>query len=84
MLLGDFNLTPWSFAMRGLDFGLKPMTRRTRGVLSYPARLGRLTPLSFLAIDQVFAGPDWRTARVERLARGGSDHYPVMVTLRRR
>ncbi len=83
ILAGDFNLTPWSFALRRIDrdYGLE---RRDRAIFSWPARpfLGHLrSPLAFLPIDHVYAGSAWRTVRIERGPRLGSDHYPVMITL---
>jgi endonuclease/exonuclease/phosphatase (EEP) superfamily protein YafD len=79
ILVGDFNLTPWSFAMRGLDPTLAPLTRRTHGLLTFPANF----PLPYLALDQVFAAPAWKTVAIERLPRAASDHYPVRVVLKR-
>lgn len=79
---GDFNSTPWSFSRRREDraFGLE---RRTRMLFSWPAaRSGAAaSPLPFLPIDHVYAGPAWRTVSVERGPRLGSDHYPVIVRL---
>lgn len=83
VLAGDFNLTPWSWAMRRSDADLAPLTRVTRATWSYPARIGSGTPLPLplLPIDQLFAGPEWTLVGVDRLARTGSDHYPVRVRL---
>lgn len=84
ILLGDFNLTPWSFALRHQDerFGFE---RRTRALFTWPVRpfaRGRLTsPIPFLPIDQVYAGSDWRTVSIELGPKLGSDHLPVIVTL---
>jgi len=84
ILTGDFNSTPWSFSRRREDamFGLE---RRTRALFSWPAgrvsRFGLETPVPLLPIDHVYAGPGWRTVKVERGPRLGSDHYPVIVTL---
>jgi endonuclease/exonuclease/phosphatase (EEP) superfamily protein YafD len=82
IVVGDFNLTPWSFTLRRQDrrFGLQ---RRTRALWSWPARTpsGAPFPVPFLPIDQLYAGTDWRTVSVERGPRQGSDHYPVIVTL---
>lgn len=79
---GDFNSTPWSFSRRREDhaFGLE---RRTRMLFSWPANRsgGAASPLPFLPIDHVYAGPAWRTVSVERGPRLGSDHYPVVVRL---
>jgi len=86
IVAGDFNSTPWSFGLRRQDarFGL---ARRTRALFTWPAAPfmgGRLTsPVAFLAIDQVYAGSDWQSVSVKRGPRLGSDHYPVVVVLRR-
>ena len=83
---GDFNSTPWSFALRRLDRALG-LVRRTRALPSWPAgrfsRLGIVAPFPVLPIDQIYAGPDWRTVHVERGPVLGSDHYPIMVVLSR-
>jgi endonuclease/exonuclease/phosphatase (EEP) superfamily protein YafD len=87
VLLGDFNLTPWSYAMRGLDRNLQPMTRHTRALFSWPAYQWNSKtkwPFPFLPIDHVYAGSQWRATRVDRLPRAGSDHFPVVVDLRLR
>lgn len=83
---GDFNSTPWSFSLRRYDkaFG---MERRTRGQATWPAapitRYKIQPPFPLLAIDQVYAGKAWKTVGVKRGPRLGSDHYPVLVVLRR-
>jgi endonuclease/exonuclease/phosphatase (EEP) superfamily protein YafD len=84
IVAGDFNSTPWSFTRRAQDrrFGLE---RRDKAVFSWPAQ--PITshnipmPVPFLPIDHVYAGSDWKTVKVERGPRTGSDHYPVIVTL---
>ena len=84
IVAGDFNSTPWSFAMRRQDalFGLE---RRTRALPTWPARWLKdaPAPLPFLPIDHVYAGPAWRTVSVQRGPRTGSDHYAVIATLAR-
>lgn len=86
IVAGDFNSTPWSFAMRREDRQLG-LTRRTRALFTWPANAvshDKLpAPFPVLPIDQVYAGPGWATVRVERGPKLGSDHYPVIVTLRR-
>lgn len=82
VLAGDFNLTPWSHAMKGLDEGLRPMRRATRALFSFPARVaGEAASFPFLPIDHLFAGPRWSVASATRLPRTGSDHYPIRVEL---
>ncbi len=86
IVTGDFNSTPWSFSLRRQDrlFGLE---RRTRALFTWPA--GRFSghdfaaPFPILAIDQVYAGSDWKTVSVRRGPALGSDHYPVVVELAR-
>ncbi len=83
ILAGDFNLAPWSFAMRRQDRLLRPLLRRTHGISTWPARIGRVNlrmPFPILAIDQVYAGPGWKRAWVQRLPLAGSDHYGLAVS----
>lgn len=82
ILTGDFNSTPWSFTLQRQDkaFGLE---RRTRAMPSWPARFERTgfqPSFPILPIDHVYAGKAWRTVKVERGPRLGSDHRPVVVT----
>lgn len=85
ILAGDFNLTPWSFAMKRLDRDLG-LQRRTRLLPTWPTpsrpETHGLAP-AVLPIDHVYAGKGWRTVRVRRGPDLGSDHYPVVVTLTR-
>jgi len=84
IMLGDFNLTPWSFALQRLDRDLG-MIRRDRALWSWPARAhgraphGPLAP--WLPIDHVYAGSAWKTVSVTRGPRLASDHFPVIVVL---
>ncbi|MBX3479542.1 MAG: endonuclease/exonuclease/phosphatase family protein [Caulobacter sp.] len=86
IVAGDFNSTPWSFSLRRQDkrFGLD---RRTHALASWPAapfsRHRIDLPFPVLPIDQVYAGQDWKTVSVTRGPKLGSDHYPVVVVLRR-
>jgi endonuclease/exonuclease/phosphatase (EEP) superfamily protein YafD len=86
IVAGDFNSTPWSFSLRRQDqrFGLN---RRTRALASWPAapfsRYQVTWPFPLLPIDHVYAGSDWKTVSVRRGPKLSSDHYPVVVVLRR-
>jgi endonuclease/exonuclease/phosphatase (EEP) superfamily protein YafD len=77
IVAGDFNLTPWSFALRRLDWRLG-LERRDRALSSWPA-MG--APAPFLPIDHVYAGRAWRTVRVEQGPSFGSTHYPLIAVL---
>jgi endonuclease/exonuclease/phosphatase (EEP) superfamily protein YafD len=85
VLVGDFNLTPWSYTLRNQDQALRPMARRTRALFTYPALIprARFKSLPFLPIDQIYATPDWKVTDVKRLARSGSDHFPIIATFSR-
>jgi endonuclease/exonuclease/phosphatase (EEP) superfamily protein YafD len=87
ILAGDMNATPWSYTLRAQDRALG-LERRTRALFSWPAapmtRWRVTPPLPFLPIDHVYAGSDWATVSVRRGPAVGSDHYPVIVQLRRR
>jgi endonuclease/exonuclease/phosphatase (EEP) superfamily protein YafD len=83
IMLGDFNQTPWTFAMRRLETAVG-MRRRTGTLFTWPIRYDRngrrLPGPAFLPLDHVFAGPGW-ASHVERGPPLGSDHYPLLVKL---
>lgn len=86
IVTGDCNAGGSSFTLRDQDALLPSLTRRTRGVFSWPAIVDGThwpAPFPFLAIDQLYATRDWRTLDVTRLPRSGSDHYPILVRLAR-
>ena len=83
---GDFNLPPWTAALKRQDAAFAPMTRRERALFTWPARIarmGRNAPFPILAIDHLYAGAAWKTLAVRRLPRAGSDHYGILATLAR-
>jgi len=77
IVVGDFNLTPWSFALQDFD-RRSGMTRLDRAIYSWPGRpfwRGRLkAPVPFLPIDHVYAGSAWRTVSITPSPQRGSDH----------
>ena len=82
----DCNSSVGSFALLQQDSELQGLTRRTRGIFSWPAIVDGAhwpAPFPFLAIDHLYATPDWKTTGLRRLPRSGSDHYPILVTLAR-
>ena len=84
LLVGDFNLTPWSFALRRIDAQLS-LSRRSHGVASWPHRLpalgGAWFPAPFLPIDQIYAGSVWKVASIQRGPGTGSDHFGLIAHL---
>lgn len=94
IVAGDFNSTPWSFALLKLERSMG-LNRLTQGQSTFPARQYRGEGLrdrarrlpswfAFAPIDHVFAGDAWRAVKVTRGPKLGSDHYPVIVELARR
>ena len=87
MHLFELALLPHITAPIGASDGLFGLERRTRALFTWPAgRFSRLrfaAPFPILAIDQVYAGSDWKTVAVRRGPELGSDHYPVVVELAR-
>ena len=86
IVTGDFNSTPWSFTLKRQDKALG-LRRWTRAIPSWPAsKFSRVmvAPAPFLPIDHVYAGSEWHAVSVERGPALGSDHRPMVVTLRRK
>lgn len=86
IVTGDFNSTPWSFTLKRQDKALG-LRRWTRAIPSWPAsKFSRVmvAPAPFLPIDHVYAGSEWHAVSVERGPALGSDHRPIVVTLRRK
>lgn len=76
IIVGDFNATPWSRAMKSLDASLD-LERITLALPTWPG------PVPLLPIDHVYAGKSWRTVSIRRGPNLGSDHYPLVVELAR-
>lgn len=82
IVLGDFNSTPWSFALGRLVHA-SGLTRWSRAQFSWPAlaATGGLIPAPILPIDHVLAGQHWRVVSLARGPDLGSDHYPLIARL---
>ncbi len=82
ILVGDFNSTPWSYALRRFSSqtGLK---RQTRNLVTYPKLLfwsGRWRQtLAFLPIDHLFSRGDIAMLDVVTGNPAGSDHLPLIA-----
>jgi endonuclease/exonuclease/phosphatase (EEP) superfamily protein YafD len=86
IVTGDFNSTPWSFTLKRQDKALG-LRRWTRAIPSWPdSKFSRVmvAPAPFLPIDHVYAGSEWHAVSVARGPALGSDHRPILVTLRRK
>lgn len=86
IVAGDFNATPWSFALKRQDKVLG-LQRWTHALASWPA--GNFSRLAYakaplLPIDHIYAGAAWRAVAVKAGPILGSDHRPVVIWLRRR
>jgi endonuclease/exonuclease/phosphatase (EEP) superfamily protein YafD len=83
ILAGDLNLTPWTFALQRLDHALRPMTRITHSLPSYPGNMS-VAGVPFppvMPIDHIYVGPAWLVRNVETLPIPGADHRAVRAVL---
>jgi endonuclease/exonuclease/phosphatase (EEP) superfamily protein YafD len=80
ILAGDFGMTPWSDKLRGFTeaTGLK---RYNTFHFTWPLHARGLTLLPFVAIDNVFASPDFANIATRVGPRLGSDHRPVIADI---
>ena len=82
LVVGDFNLTPWSYAQR--DFATAAgLTRQTHGILTWPARFwvkGWRDTQPLLPLDQVMSRGPITVNDLHAGERTGSDHLPIVVT----
>ncbi len=81
ILVGDFNSTPWSYALRRFAFAAG-LTRQTRNMFTYPARFyfGSWVPTQpFLPIDHMMSSKDISVFRVKTGEPAGSDHLPIIA-----
>lgn len=83
ILAGDFNSTPWSYAMRYFTRATS-LDRRTRNLWTYPTLfyyLGDWRPtIPVFPLDQVMTRDGVIVHSVETARPAGSDHLPVVTT----
>lgn len=79
MLVGDFNMTPWSpaFARLLTESGLEDVARGRGLIPTWPTQF---PPLG-MRIDHCFVSPEWGALDVKRAPSVGSDHFPVIYDL---
>ena len=83
IVAGDFNSTPWSYALRRFVAG-NGLVRQTVNLLTYPLRFYYLgawrDTIPFLPLDQVMTRNGIVVHDVHAGMRTDSDHLPVVVT----
>lgn len=77
IVLGDFNLSSWSFTLRRLERTLD-LRRLTRGLLTWPA--GMLIP-PFMGLDHILVSDGIEPVAVRTGPSLGSDHRSIVATL---
>lgn len=81
VLAGDFNSTPWSYALRGFA-ERAGLVRETRNLVTFPNRFmirRMFETLPFLPLDHVFSSGGVTVHEVWAGADTGSDHLPVFA-----
>jgi endonuclease/exonuclease/phosphatase (EEP) superfamily protein YafD len=89
ILLGDFNLTPWSPYYRQLvqttglhntrlGFGILPTWTRSSSCAELP---NWLIPILNIPIDHIFVSKDFQIVRTYPGDNGNSDHAPIIAEL---
>jgi hypothetical protein len=89
ILMGDFNLTPWSPYYRQfidrtklhntrLGFGILPTWIRPSTTVNLPQLL---LPILSIPIDHIFVSKDFQVARTYTGDNGNSDHAPIISEL---
>ncbi len=87
IVAGDFNQSPWTFAMRRQDRAIG-LHRITGDRASWPLRdIARpdgsaMIPSAVLSIDHVYVGRCWARSSVHRGPWLGSDHAPLVIELK--
>jgi len=83
ILVGDFNSTPWSYALRGFE-AEAGLSRHTRNLPTFPTIWYYLgdwrAALPVLPLDHVMSRNGIMVHAVAAAARSGSDHLPVVAT----
>lgn len=78
IVAGDFNLTPWSVKLQrfGADTGLRRFNTFTP---TWPMNRRTLPP--FVAIDNIFASPEFALIDIKAGPALGSDHRPLIADI---
>lgn len=84
IVMGDFNATPWSWAMQRIE--ILTGTRRVPGYRvtwhgRYPALFGTLRSPLGQPIDHILLSKDIRVLQIQRVFIPGSDHLGVLARI---
>lgn len=82
IVVGDFNSTPWSYALRGFERDAD-LTRQTRNLVTYPVLFtlpDLIQTVPFLPLDHVFTRGNLAVHDLHAGAPTGSDHLPVVFS----
>jgi len=77
IVAGDFNMSPWSYRLQKLAASVG-LVRHGTWARSWPGHL----QVQFVLIDNVLTSPDVRAVSFETGRQVGSDHLPIIATLR--
>lgn len=78
LVVGDFNLSPWSYQLQGL-MNVANLKRHGTWQQSWPAHFG--FPIQAFLIDNVLSTPDVSAVSVRTGPHLGSDHLPIVATV---
>jgi endonuclease/exonuclease/phosphatase (EEP) superfamily protein YafD len=80
VMAGDFNMSPWTEKLGRFERGTG-LKRYNTFHFTWPMQEGGVPVLPLVAIDNVFASPQFARIAVDAGPRLGSDHRPVIADL---
>ena len=89
VVVGDFNSTPWSYALRGFA-AATGMERQDHNLVTFPlvftvpdewSRRGLIDTIPFLPLDHVFTRDGVAVHELQLGEATGSDHLPIVFSL---
>lgn len=80
VMAGDFNMSPWTEKLGRFERG-SGLKRYNTFHLTWPMARGNLPLVPLVAIDNVFASPQFARIAVAPGPRLGSDHRPIVADL---
>lgn len=80
IVAGDFNMSPWTEKLSRFEEATG-LERYNTFHLTWPMQHGKLRLLPLVAIDNVFASPDFARIATDAGPRLDSDHRPVIADI---